>query len=205
METLAPPTIEWGVASRALPGQSRSGDLSVVKSFPNGVLVAALDGIGHGEEAAAPAVVARSILEAHAGEPVIALMERCHAGLRAMRGVAMSVASFNLSEGLITWLGVGNVQGVLLRRGVSRSGTEESLLLRAGVVGVQLPSLKVSVIPVSTEDTLIFTTDGVNTDFDRRLARNHPPRKAAESILARHGKTTDDALVLVARYLRDRP
>ena len=203
METLAPPTIEWGVASRALPGQSRSGDLSVVKSFPNGVLVAALDGIGHGEEAAAPAVAARSILEANAGEPVIALMGRCHAGLRAMRGVAMSVASFNLSEGLITWLGVGNVQGVLLRS--SPSGTEESLLLRAGVVGVQLPSLKVSVIPVSTEDTLIFTTDGVNADFDRRLVRNHPPRKAAENILARHGKTTDDALVLVARYLRDRP
>jgi len=205
METLAPPTIEWGVASRALPGQSRSGDLNVVKSFPNGVLVAALDGIGHGEEAAAPAVVARSILEAHAGEPVIALMGRCHAGLRATRGVAMSVASFNLSEGLITWLGVGNVQGVLLRRGLSRSVTEESLLLRAGVVGVQIPTLKASVIPVSTEDTLIFTTDGVNTDFDRRLARNHPPRKAAENILARHGKTTDDALVLVARYLRDRP
>jgi negative regulator of sigma-B (phosphoserine phosphatase) len=205
METLAPPTIAWGVASRALPGQSRSGDLSVVKSFPNGVLVAALDGIGHGEEAAAPAVVARSILEAHAGEAVISLMGRCHAGLRATRGVAMSIASFNLSEGLMTWLGVGNVQGVLLRRSLSRSVTEESLLLRGGVVGVQLPSLKVLVNPVSPEDTLIFTTDGVNTDFDRRLAQNHPPRKAAENILARHSKTTDDALVLVARYLRDRP
>jgi negative regulator of sigma-B (phosphoserine phosphatase) len=75
--------------------------------------------------------------------------------------------------------------------------------LRGGVVGVQIPTLQASVIPVSTEDTLIFTTDGVNPDFDRRLARNHPPRKAAENILARHGKTTDDALVLVARYLRD--
>ncbi len=34
--------IEWGVASRALPGQPTSGDLNVVKSFPDGVLVAAL-------------------------------------------------------------------------------------------------------------------------------------------------------------------
>jgi len=205
METLAPSTIEWGVASRALPGQPRSGDLNVVKSFPNGVLVAALDGIGHGEEAASAAMIAREILEAHVEESVVALVTRCHEGLHARRGVAMSVASFNLSEARITWLGVGNVQGVLLRRGLSRSVTEESLLLRAGVVGVQLPSLRVSVLPVSTGDTLIFTTDGINTDFDRRLARNHPPRKAAESILARHGKTTDDALVLVARYLRDQP
>ena len=83
METLAPSTIEWGVASRALPGQASSGDLNVVKSFPNGVLIAALDGIGHGEEAASAAAVARSILTAHAEEPVIALIERCHAGLRA--------------------------------------------------------------------------------------------------------------------------
>ncbi|MBZ5654686.1 MAG: SpoIIE family protein phosphatase [Acidobacteriia bacterium] len=205
METLASSTIEWGVAARAIPGQPSSGDLDLVKSFPNGVLVAALDGVGHGEEAASAATVARSILEAYAGEPVIALIGRCHERLRATRGVAMSVASFNVSQGLMTWLGVGNVQGVLLRRGLSRSVTEESLLLRAGVVGVQLPSLRVSVLPVSTGDTLIFATDGIGSDFDRGLARNYPPGKAAASVLARHGKTTDDALVLVARYLRDRP
>jgi hypothetical protein len=150
-------------------------------------------------------MIAREILEAHVEESVVAQVTRCHEGLYATRGVAMSVASFNLPEARISWLGVGNVQGVLLRRGLSRSVTEESLLLRAGVGGVQLPSLRVSVLPVSAGDTLIFTTDGVNTDFDRRLARNHPPRKAAESILAQHGKTTDDALVLVARYLRDHP
>jgi negative regulator of sigma-B (phosphoserine phosphatase) len=204
METLAPSTIEVGVASRALPGQPRSGDLDVVKSFPNGVLVAALDGIGHGEEAASAAIVARAILEAHAEESVIALIRRCHEGLRATRGVAMSVASFNLSEALITWLGVGNVQGVLLRRGLARAAAEETLLLRAGVVGAQLPSLQAAVLPVSIGDTLILATDGISIDFTRKLARNHPPQKAAECILARHGKATDDALVLVARYFRDR-
>jgi len=205
METLTSSILEWGVASRALPGQSNSGDLQVVKSFPIGMLVAALDGIGHGDEAASAASAARAILEAHAQEPVMALIERCHEGLRATRGVAVSVASFNVAHGLITWMGVGNVQGVLLRRDQSGSGTEESLLLRAGVVGVQLPSLRVSVLSVSTGDTLVFATDGIETDFDRRLARNDRPRQAAESILSRHGKTTDDALVLVARYLGDSP
>ena len=200
-----PSTIEWGVASRPLPGQPSSGDLNVVKSFSKGVLVAALDGIGHGKEAASAATAARAILEAHAEESVIALIRRCHEGLRATRGVAMSVASFNVSQGLITWLGVGNVQGVLLRRGLGPAAAEESLLLRAGVVGSQLPSLQVAVLPVSIGDTLILATDGISSNFARKLARNHPPQKAAESILARHGKATDDALVLVARYLRDRP
>jgi negative regulator of sigma-B (phosphoserine phosphatase) len=202
METLAPATIEWSVASRPLPGQPTSGDLNVVKAFPDGVLVAALDGVGHGEAAATAATVAGTILEAHAAEPVLALVRRCHEALRATRGVTMSVASFNLSRGLVAWLGVGNVQGVLLRRGLARAVAEESLLLRAGVVGLLLPSLEVEVLPVSPGDTLIFATDGIHSDFDRGSVRTCPTRQAAERILARHGKATDDALVLVARYIR---
>jgi negative regulator of sigma-B (phosphoserine phosphatase) len=203
METLVPSAIEWGVASRALPGQSTSGDLNVVKSFPDGVLVAALDGLGHGEEAATAAAVAAATLEGHAEEPVKTLVQRCHDALRRTRGVAMSVASFNVSCGLVTWLGVGNVEGVLLRRNFTRAVAEVPLLLRAGVVGFHLPSLDVEVVPVSAGDTLIFATDGIHSDFARGLARNNPPQKAAEKILARHARATDDALVLVARYLRD--
>jgi phosphoserine phosphatase RsbX len=205
MEALASSILDWGLACRPLTGQLSSGDLQVVKSFTNGVLVAALDGIGHGQEAASAAMVAKDLLEAHAHEPVIALMERCHRGLRATRGVAMSLASFDVPHGLITWLGVGNVQGVLLRGGGAPVASEESLLLRGGVVGAWLPTLQAAVLPVSQGDTLIFTTDGVGVDFSRGLARNYTPQTAAENILAQHGKATDDALVLVARYLRDRP
>ncbi|HEX3472293.1 MAG TPA: SpoIIE family protein phosphatase [Silvibacterium sp.] len=204
METLESSAIEWGLASRALPGQPTSGDLQVVKAFPGGVLIAALDGIGHGGEAATAAMIAGAILETHAADPVIAIVQRCHEALRATRGVTMSVASFNVSQRLVTWLGVGNVLGVLLRQSVAPVAAEESLLLRAGVVGLHLPSLEADIVPVSEGDTLIFATDGIQSNFARGLARSHPPRKAAEIILARHGKTTDDALVLVAQFLAGR-
>jgi len=201
METLAPSHIEFGVATIALPGQARSGDLHLVKPFPNGVLVAALDGVGHGDEAARAAAIACGILQSHAEEPVISLVRQCHEGLRATRGVAMSIASFNLSHELMTWVGVGNVQGILLRPGSTFTPQEESLLLRAGVVGVQLPPLQAAVLPLSAGDRLIFATDGIRDDFARALAWNQVPQKAAEMILAQHGKATDDALVLIARYL----
>jgi len=206
METLASASIEWGVASRALSGQTTSGDLEVVKFFPDGVLVAALDGVGHGHAAASAAAAAGRVIEEHAAEPLTALIRRCHEALRTTRGASMSVASIDLSRGLVTWLGVGNVQGVLLRQSSARSCVlgEETLLLRAGVVGLRLPSLEVQVLQVSTGDTLIFATDGVQSDFAQGLARNYPPQTTAETILARHGKTTDDALVLVTRYLRIR-
>jgi phosphoserine phosphatase RsbX len=195
--------IEWGVASRALPGQPASGDMSVVKSFSDGVLIAALDGLGHGEEAATAAAVAAATLEAHAAEPLMTLMQKCHDSLRATRGVAMSVASINVGSGLVTWLGVGNVEGVLLRRGSVRAEAEMPLLLRAGVVGFQLPALDVEILSISAGDTFIFVTDGIQSDYARGLARSFPPQKAAEMILARYGKATDDALVLVARYQGD--
>lgn len=203
MEALTTSGLELGVAAKALPGQTSSGDLHVVKSRSDRALVAALDGVGHGAEAELAAKTACAILERYAEEPTIALVRRCHEALRGTRGVVMSMASFNMAHGLMTWIGVGNVQGILLRIGSSAALEEESLLLRAGVVGIQLPPLQAEILPVAPGDSLILATDGVQTDFNRGLARNQAPQKAAEMILARHGRATDDALILIARYLRN--
>ena len=201
-----PLSIKWGVASRPLPGQQESGDQLVVKPFPGGVLMAVLDGVGHGIEAATAAMIARDIIETHPADPVVALVQRCHKALHATRGVAVSMASLNTLHGLLTWIGVGNVVGVLLHPYVAPFRTEKSLLLRAGVVGLQLPSSFGSYsVRVSEGDTLVFATDGIQSDFARGLAASQPPQKAAEIIMAQHGRTTDDALVLVVRFLSGRP
>jgi phosphoserine phosphatase RsbX len=197
-------TIDVGVAARPLSGQPTSGDLQVIKSFPGGVLLAVVDGVGHGSEAAVAAAAAGAILEKDPADPVITLFQRCHEALRVTRGVTMSVASYNEARGLMTWLGVGNVEGVLLRQnGTSLSGSD-SLLLRAGVVGLNLPALEAEVVPVFRGDTLVFATDGIQNSFARGLGDNRTPQKTAENILARYGKSSDDALVLVARFLLSR-
>lgn len=204
MESLATSAIEMGVASLPLPGQTSCGDLHFIKPFSNGILIAAMDGIGHGVEAANASKIARSVLEAHAQEPLITAIQLCHEALRVTRGVVMSIACFNVNHDLMTWLGVGNLQGILLRSSTNSPQHEENLLLRAGVVGGHLPPLQAAVLPVAPGDTLLFTTDGINAGFPVDVARNHPPQIAAESILAQHFKGTDDALVLVVRYLGNR-
>jgi hypothetical protein len=78
---------------------------------------------------------------------------------------------------------------------------EEALLLRSGVGGAQLPSLRAEVLRLFRGDALLLATDGISGGFSSKVARTLPPQEAANSILAQHGKTTDDALVLVARYL----
>src|SRR5437870_835920 len=90
------PIIESAAAGRALGGpKNESGDIHVVSPFPEGVLVGVIDGLGHGAEAALAACAAADVLKACAGEPVKALIQRCHESLRQTRGAVMSLASFN--------------------------------------------------------------------------------------------------------------
>lgn len=201
METLTNPLpLEWGVATLALGGQRVSGDQHLVQPFPTGLLVAVVDGLGHGGEAAVAAKTAIATLEVFAQLSVITLVRRCHDALTQTRGVVMTLASFNELDETMTWIGVGNVTGMLIRADASITPPQESVLLRGGVVGYQLPNLSAAVLPVMTGDTLIFATDGLDSDFTEGVFLGDSPQRLATRILAQHGKGTDDALVLVARW-----
>lgn len=188
--------IEWGVAGRALPGETVSGDLHLVRPIADGVLLAVVDGLGHGKEATAASVTAIDIVENHAEEPLVPLFLRCHAALSKTRGVVMTVASLHFSDDRLTWLGVGNVEAVLMREGRS-----ERVLLRSGLVGYQLPELRANMTPIAPGDMLIFATDGINAGFTDGLIVHDPPQQIADRILRQHYRGIDDALVLVVRYV----
>jgi negative regulator of sigma-B (phosphoserine phosphatase) len=202
METLRP-RIEWGIAALPLPGHDASGDGHLVKAFPNGVLVAVVDGLGHGPEAAEAAAIAIHTLDKHSEQSVISLAKRCHDALRSTRGVAMSLASYTASDSTLTWLAVGNVEGVLLRGNARAQDERESLVLRGGVLGTRLPSLSADSLTVAGGELLILATDGIDSGFAETLVVTDPPQTIADRILAGHRRATDDALVLVARFLPD--
>jgi phosphoserine phosphatase RsbX len=199
MEKIGQILVDWHAAGLTLPGERKSGDVYLVKHVPEGVLLGVADGLGHGEEAAAAASTALRILDQHAGESVISLLHRCHEALRLTRGVVMSLASFNAAESTLTWAGVGNVEGVLLRGDQEGVPRHESLLLRGGVIGHRLPRLYASSITAMRGDVLIFATDGIRSGFAGSVNLHDSPRRIAERILAEYGRGTDDALVLAAR------
>jgi len=188
------------MGTRSLEREAVSGDVHLVQLFPNGVLVAVVDGVGHGSPAAAVSAKAVTVLSVYPHESVIALLMQCHRSLEGTRGAVISLVSFNAIEGTITWAGVGNVAGLLLRADPRTFPKSESLLPRAGIVGYGQPMLRSSVVPISQGDTLILATDGIRSGFGEGLALNDSPKKIADHILANHGKETDDALVLVVRY-----
>jgi negative regulator of sigma-B (phosphoserine phosphatase) len=191
--------VDWGLAERPRAGGQESGDRHVVRPFASGVLLAVLDGLGHGEPAGAAARLAAAILAEHAEEPVSLLIERCHASLAHTRGVVMSLASVSALDHTMTWLGVGNVEAVLLRQDPAARPAMQQLLLRPGVVGQKLPILQPVSLRVEAGDTLVLATDGIRSGFTATLAPGRSPRQLADGILAQHGREDDDALVLVAR------
>jgi serine phosphatase RsbU (regulator of sigma subunit) len=195
--TAAGDVVAWGSASASL--ERDCGDVRVVAPFRRGVLVAVIDGLGHGYEAAVAAQEAARVLEAHAGEPVTALVERCHEGLRKTRGAAITLASIDARQSSLEWLAIGNVEGLLLRAG--RPGQRTAVVLRGGVVGYQLPALRASALDVSPGDTLVLATDGIRSAFATDLDGRGEPQDIADAVLKEYARGTDDALVLVARYL----
>jgi phosphoserine phosphatase RsbX len=205
VDTISVPLIEYGVAKFILPGQSESGDHHLVCCRQGGILLAAIDGIGHGEEAGVAAKAAACLLKASADEPVISLVRKCHENLRLTRGVVLSLASIDPVHGMMTWIGVGNVQGVLMRSGAKKGIVEHELLQRAGVVGSNLPALQAAVLPITQGDTVIFATDGVRSEFIKSLSSLELPQRAADRILEQYRRGNDDALILVARLTGIRP
>jgi phosphoserine phosphatase RsbX len=69
------------------------------------------------------------------------------------------------------------------------------------VVGFQMPSLRITRLSIARGDTLVFATDGISSRFHTDSPLGWHPQDAADNMLKRYGKDTDDALVLVARYL----
>jgi phosphoserine phosphatase RsbX len=201
MGAVKPGLIEWGVAARAIADQQESGDFHLVNSRAREALVAVGDGLGHGAGAAAAAQAALRALAECNGESTITTIQHTHDQLRSTRGVVMSLALFRGSDNTMTWLGVGNVEGYLLHRDSHVVPGNESLLVRPGVVGDSLPRLSASVLQVGIGDMLIFATDGIRPGFADNVNPEDSPQQIADRILAEYGRETDDALVLVARYV----
>jgi negative regulator of sigma-B (phosphoserine phosphatase) len=192
--------VDWGVASRPASGEADTGDRAIVHPSQHGILIAVVDGLGHGSGAASAAEIAIDTLRAHAHEPIISLVNLCHKRLHGSRGVVMSMASVNVQDGTMAWIGVGNIEGLLLRAQSFIKRPYESLLLQRGVVGMQLPPLHATVTSIMRGDTLLFVTDGIRTGFLYELPLCGHPQTLADHILNQYGKHQDDALVLVARY-----
>ena len=194
--------IDAAFATLPLPGESESGDLCLIKRVGKGTLVAVVDGLGHGQEAASAAHAAVAALDRYAREPLIELVRRSHDALTGLRGVVLGLAYLDPHAATMAWLGVGNVGGVLLRADVGNRPSRITLVPNAGFIGAEPAHATTRSVPLALGDTVILYSDGIKDGFAESLVLSNSPQEIADFVIARHLKGNDDALVLVARYVR---
>ena len=189
-------TPDWGAMATNAPGESVSGDQWAMICRDGVLHVMMVDALGHGvlaHEAARTAI--RTFAEYAADQPG-AFLRRAHETLRSRRGAAIAVARCDLGRGTLTYAGVGNVAGVIVRM----DGRQHGLVSHNGTVGADSISVKEFSYEWMPGEKLVMHTDGLRTRWilNERpgLAMRHPAVIAA--VLHRdclRGK--DDATVLV--------
>lgn len=184
-----------------MEGEFESGDHYLVEPLGRRTLVAAIDGLGHGHYAAHAARKATAVCEAHAGEPLLSLLDRCHRALVKTRGAAMTVAYLSADGPSVSWAGVGNVEATLVRADPRVRPRTESVMLLGGTIGHRLPRVRETTVSLGLNDTIIFASDGIRDGYIEKLPLAQMPRVIADQILEGFTKGTDDALVLVVRYI----
>lgn len=194
--------IEWAAVRRPHPAEQVCGDLPIALDVGAGAaLFGVLDGLGHGEAAAAAAERAAAVITEASTEPLDVVMQRCHSELTQTRGVAMTLALIDFESDTLSWAGIGNVTADLVAKRPTGVEIRSSALLAAGIVGYRMPQqLSAHQVPISTGDLLIIASDGIAEDHFDSIDFATSTSAIAEQLLTRHGKDSDDALLLAARH-----
>lgn len=95
---------------------------------------------------------------------------------------------------------MGDIEGMVLRPGLEPL-SPLVLAQITGIVGYQLPPLHASELRLAPADILILATDGLRSDFKRDTRPARPVKETADNLLENYGKSNDDVMVLVSRYL----
>lgn len=170
-------------------GETKCGDIAVIRELAEVTLIAVVDVLGHGPEAARIAeLAARCLLAA----PVLRARDAITALHEALRGTRGAAASVCLVRGLeLDGCGVGNVEIRVL-------GTSVPVLLTPGIVGQRMLSLREFRARLAEGDRLVCFSDGISSRVPLAETRALAPREACAQIMQQHRRNHDDGTVVIA-------
>ena len=200
MEIIALKQIKYSVIAEALKGQVVCGDKYLVKESTDFTLLAVVDGLGHGEEAAIAAEAAIKTIDANVFEPIETIVKLCNEALLSTRGAAITIVK--LSGYKMTYKAIGNVSGVYWHIGERAKLKSQSFFLENGIVGNQLPGLiPLKEVVLGAGDTLILATDGIKKEFESSTPKWSSVNSLANDMFTTYRNKKDDGLILVAQLI----
>jgi anti-sigma regulatory factor (Ser/Thr protein kinase) len=192
------PRSEVAIFGRPIEGENASGDDAAFLRSQDALLVAVADGLGHGPEAREASARAMATVRERGETDPAALLGACDRALRGTRGAVMAVARFARITRTLIHAGAGNINTHLYRpRATRRFGSVSCVLGARG----PSPRLMAETESLDPRPLLVMFSDGISSraDLSEELELlRQPPLVIAHQLVVRHGRKTDDALVLVA-------
>jgi phosphoserine phosphatase RsbX len=176
---------------RPMEGLIACGDAVVDLRLGAWHLLAVIDALGHGPDAALSAAAARKAAEEAMGQPLQSVFEAVHRSLPKLRGVVMSAL---LLEGdQAQFAGVGNVE-VFGPEGVSRPVT------MAGTLGGGAYRFRPFSLKLEAGHRWALASDGIKAREGGVLFAKHrqsPAKEAADAMVEQASRPHDDVAVLI--------
>jgi anti-sigma regulatory factor (Ser/Thr protein kinase) len=168
------PQMLTGAVCVAFDGGRICGDSWLVRTVRDRTLVAVVDGLGHGPEAALASSEAIRVIGDSADASPSQLVELAHVALRPTRGAALAIVNVNVATGVVDFAGVGNISVTLQ----GPDGTSRSLASLNGTVGHAIRRVQEFRYAWPAGGMLVTHTDGITgrwrTDNYPGLLRHHP-------------------------------
>ena len=191
------PHFDIGVICRPVKGEIECGDGWAVSHLSHRSSFLLADGLGHGTSAYEAASQAMSVFRHNAAEGPVEVLQVAHAAMRATRGAAVAVADLNHETGVVKYAGVGNIAGVILTNGNTRS-----LVSHNGIVGAEMRKVQEFSSPWNPESLLVMNSDGIGTQWqlDKHPGLMNKSTQMIAAVLYRDfQRTRDDSTVMIVR------
>lgn len=188
--------MEYGIVSVPAYNAQCNGDAYVIRESGKNILMAVIDGLGHGKEACAASGAAANYILDHHTSGLSQIMEGCHHALMRTRGAVIGIVRINLEAGKITFAGVGNV-GVRIK-----GKTVLRLVSSAGIVGCNCKRILEEEYPYHKGDVIVMYSDGISEGFDiagTGAAKNSGLQTLAEDVVREFGKNSDDNTIIAGK------
>jgi len=187
--------MKLNAAQLSLPtiGEIKNGDAALIRELGSGrFLLAVIDGLGHGPDAAQAAQAAIELLGTLTSiASAEAIMRDVHHALKGSRGAAATLCCIDGTA--IEACAVGNVTIMCVNCSVP-------LVVSAGVLGHQVRKFRVCTGSLKPGARLALLSDGISTRFRLEDLRQLDPQQACNEIMLRHRRKHDDSTVLIADF-----
>ena len=175
------------------------GDGWAVAELDDGLVVAVVDGLGHGPKASVAADAALAACAADPGD-LVGFPGRANAAMRATRGGAVAVCRIHPDRGELHHVAIGNVNGRVVA-----GGEQRGLAFHSGTLGLSATPRRAtpSSYPWPPGATLVLWTDGLGSRIDLSTMDDvltHDPAVVAATLHRDHSRDRDDATVVVVRH-----